>query len=84
MGPFAAVGSVGSNCGPRQGGLPVHSPPLCLDGWLTVKSFYPRGLQILWLTVVQESWSAVQGVQGSAGRCKAGRAHAKTEVFHKN
>ena len=38
----------------------MHSPPPCLDGWVTVKNFYPRGLQILWLTVVQESWSAVQ------------------------
>ena len=35
----------------------------------------PRGLQILWLIVVQESWSVVQG---GAGRCRAGRAHTKT------
>ena len=81
MGPFAIVGSMGSNCRPRQGGLPVHSPPPCLDGWVTDKNFYPRGLQILWLTVVEESWSAVQE---GARRCRAGRAHAKTEVFHKN
>ena len=44
----------------------MHSPTPCLDGWVTVKIFFtqgaPRGLQILWLTVVQESWSAVQGV----------------------
>ena len=38
----------------------------------------PRGLQILWLIVVKESWSAVQE---GAGRCRAGRAHAKTTAF---
>ena len=75
MGPFARVGSVGSNCGPRQGGLPVHSPPPCLDGWVTVKNFYPRGLQILWLTVVQVSWSAVQE---GAGQCRAVQGRACT------
>ena len=59
----------------------MHSPPPCLDGWVTDKIFYLRGLQILWLTVVKESWSARQE---GAGQCRAGRAHAKTEVFHKS
>ena len=38
----------------------MHSPPPCLDGRVTVKNVYPRGLQILWLIVVQESWSVVR------------------------
>ena len=46
----------------------MHSPPPCLDGWVTLKNFYPRGLQILWLIVVQESCSVVQG---GAGQCRA-------------
>ena len=51
---------------------------------MTVKIFIPGGLQIQQL--VGESMSSAQcrGVQGSAGRCRAGRAHAKTEVFPKN
>ena len=54
----------------------MHSPPPCLDGWVTVKIFfYPRGLQILWLIVVQESWSAVQE---GAGQCRAVQGRACT------
>ena len=84
VGELAAMGSVGAYCRPRQGGTTMHGPPSCLVGRMTVKIFIPGGLQIQLL--VGESMSSAQcrGVQGSAGRCRAGRAHAKTEVFHKN
>ena len=42
MGAFTAVGGVGSNSRPGQGGLPLHSPPTCLDGWVTT-NFLSQG-----------------------------------------
>ena len=51
----------------------MHYVALLARPWAIIVP--PRGLQILWLTVVEESWSAVQE---GAGRCRAGRAHAKT------
>ena len=39
----------------------------------------PRGLQILWLIVVQESWSAVQE---GAGQCTAVQGRACTCQNH--
>ena len=59
----------------------MHSPPPCLDGWVTDKNFYPRGLQILWLTVVKESWSAVHEGAGQGVHMPKPKFSIKTEVL---
>ena len=42
MGAFTTVGGVGGNSRPGQGGLPLHSTPTCLDGWVT-NNFFSQG-----------------------------------------